>query len=123
MRSLLFSLASLAILTMPALADDGATHSVVIGGTGREPCSSWTKDRSGNSEQAKEGTARRQEWILGFFSAVNLFYDPSGNLHGGIDDQEGMLAAVDNHCRSHPDDPLFAAAADLVLDLKNHPRK
>ena len=123
MRSSLFLLAVTAMLAGPVRADDGTTHSVVVGGTGSEPCSSWMKDRSGDSEQTKKDAERRLQWVLGFFSAVNLFDDPSGNLHGGIDDREGMLAGIDNHCRSHPDDPLFVAAVDMVLDLKNHPKK
>jgi hypothetical protein len=123
MRKSLFFLAVVTMLAGSAQADDATVHSVAIGGSGREPCSSWTKDRSGDSEQAKKGAEIRLEWILGFFSAVNLFDDPSGDLHGGIDDREGLIAGIDNQCRSHPDDPLFAAAANLVLELKNHPKK
>jgi hypothetical protein len=99
------------------------THAVAVGGAGRDSCAIWIKDRGGASEPSVLASQKRIEWISGFFSAVNLFTQPSGNLPGGIDDIDGMLGWIDTHCRSKPDEPLWAAAADLVLDLKNHPRK
>ncbi|HJW40697.1 MAG TPA: hypothetical protein VJ476_05625 [Rhizomicrobium sp.] len=104
-----------------ANADD-TTHSVAIGGAGSDKCASWTEDRGASSGPAKQASERRTEWISGFFSAVNFFAEPNGSLHGGIDDRDGMLGWIDNYCREHPSDPLFVAAADLVFDLRNHPR-
>ena len=94
------------------------THAVAVGGTGREPCAAWTQDRNAEKEPGRQTSEGRIEWISGFFSAVNLFAEPSGNLHGGIDDRDGMLSWIDNYCRAHPGDPLFAAAANLVLQLR-----
>lgn len=65
---------------------------------------------------------RRIEWVLGFLTAINMFNTASGSLHGGIDNRVGTLSWVDAHCKANPKDPLFAAVANFVLDLKNHPR-
>ena len=115
--------ASIAIASPVGSYAADSTRSSAIGGSGRDACSAWVKDRSARSESAKQATQRRIEWVSGFFSAVNVFIDPSGNLHGSIDDLNGMLGWVDNYCRGHPSDPLFAVAADLFFDLRNHPRK
>ena len=111
------------LLAVPANADDAATHAVAIGGTGRDACSAWTADRTATSQSAQQASQRRVEWVSGFFSAANMFTTSSGSLHGGIDDQDGMLGWIDDYCRKHPGDPLFAASMDLFLDLRNHPRK
>lgn len=98
-------------------------HAVSIGGAGRDPCSAWTQDRSATTDAGRQASQARIEWVSGFFSAVNLFTQPSGSLHGGIDDRDGMISWLDSYCRDHPGAPLFAASADLFFDLKNHPRK
>src|SRR5262249_14046939 len=59
MRKSLFLLAVATMLAGSARADDATVHSVAVGGSGREPCSSWTKDRSGDSEQAKKSAEIR----------------------------------------------------------------
>jgi hypothetical protein len=112
-------LAALIVLACPAGAQ---TRMAAIGGAGRETCAAWTEDRGAASESARLANERRIEWISGFFSAVNVFADSSGSLHGGIDDRDGMLAWIDNFCREHPNDPLWGAAANLVLDLRNRSR-
>ena len=101
---------------------DPSIHQVAIGGSGREPCSAWTKDRIATSADARLASQSRIDWISGYFSAVNMFAEASGNLHGSIDDHDGMIGWIDNYCRAHPADPLFVAAADLVFDLRNNPR-
>lgn len=100
-----------------------STRAVNIGGTGRDPCAVWSEDRNATAEPARQASERQIEWVTGFLSAVNLFNDPSGNLKGGIDDRDGMLVWIDNYCSTHPREPLWAVAADFVLDLRNHPRK
>lgn len=57
--------------------------------------------------------------FMASFPPSIFFAEPAGNLHGGIDDRDGMLRGIDSYCRAHPRDPLFAAAANLVLLLKN----
>jgi hypothetical protein len=123
MKRSLYLLVAIGFFVSPVLADDGTTHSVSVGGAGTDLCSLWAKDRAADSEQSKKDTERRIEWISGFFSAVNFFTSSSGNLHGGIDDRDGMLSWIDKHCQANPNDPLFAASIDLVFDLRNHPRK
>jgi hypothetical protein len=97
-------------------------HVAAIGGAGNDTCAAWVQDRSAGSESARQASQRRLEWVSGFFSAINVFDEPSGSLHGGIDDRDGMVGWIDNYCRAHPNDPVWLAAADLVLDLRNKKR-
>lgn len=111
----------LAVFLMAASAAGApaqSLQSVAIGGTGRDPCSAWTQDRAGTTDAARESSLRRIEWVSGYFSAVNFFTTTSGSLHGGIDDRDGMIGWIDNYCRDHPAEPLFAAATDLVFQLR-----
>jgi len=110
------------VAVLPLDAHAQTTHALSVGGAGRESCAIWTKAREGTSDQSQLDNQKQIEWVTGFFTAVNLLTQSSGSLHGGIDDQDGMLSWIDTHCRANPNDPLFAAAADLFLDLKNHPR-
>jgi hypothetical protein len=114
---------ALVLLASPAMAQDDGLRSAAIGGAGTDACSAWTADRDATSESARQASQRRIEWVSGFFSAVNLFTERSGSLHGSIDDRDGMLAWIDDYCRKNPKDPLFAVSANLVFELRNHPRK
>jgi hypothetical protein len=98
-------------------------RSVSIGGAGRDTCTAWVTDRGAKSGPSQMASQGRIEWVSGFLSGVNLFADRSGNLKGGADDLKGTLEWIDNYCRSHPNDPLWAAAGALVFDLRNHPRE
>jgi hypothetical protein len=98
------------------------TRSLAVSGAGTESCASWTQAREGTSDESKRDSQRRIEWVLGFLTAVNMFTERSGSLHGGIDDREGTFSWIDTRCRAKPNDPLFAAVAELVFDLRNHPR-
>jgi len=123
MKSLYLALAAAMAIACPHNANaQSAGRAVAVGGAGRDTCSAWSADRGATSDSSKMANERRAEWALGFFSAVNLFLVPSGNLKGGIDDQEGMLRGIDKYCETHPGDPLWTAGANLFLDLKNHPR-
>lgn len=113
--------AVLILLASLARADSG--RSVAIGGAGRDACSAWLSDRGSTSTSAKAASKARIEWISGFLSGVNLFAESSGHLKGGVDDPEGVNKWIDNYCRAHPTDPLWAAVGNLVLDLRNHPRE
>lgn len=94
------------------------THKVAIGGAGSDSCAVWTQGRNATTELGKQASEGRIQWLAGFLSAVNFFTEPTGSLHGGIDDHDGMIAAVDTYCQAHPGDPMFAAAATLVFQLK-----
>jgi hypothetical protein len=109
------------VMALPVDAYAQTTHAVAIGGAGRDSCANWIKDREDTSQASKLANQQRIEWVSGFFSAVNLFTEASGNLTGGIDDLNGMLNGIDTHCRAAPNKPLWAAAGDLVLELKNKP--
>lgn len=123
MRSYGWLLATLIMASSASGVGAQGARSVNIGDAGRDTCAAWSQDRDAASDTARQAKERRVEWVLGFFSAVNFFNNQDGNLHGGIDDQNGMLAWIDNYCGGHPKDPLFVAAVDLVFDLRNNPRK
>jgi hypothetical protein len=110
------------LMVSAAGANADSVRSVAIGGAGRDACSAWVSDRGSTSTSAQVANQGRIEWISGFLSGVNVFADRSGNLKGGIDDPDGVLGWIDKYCRTHPTDPLWAAASALVLDLRNHPR-
>jgi hypothetical protein len=120
MRILAVALGCLAASASAQMAN--SVRSVAVGGAGRDACSAWVADRGATSTAAQAATQGRIEWISGFLSGVNLFADRSGNLKGGVDDQNGALGWIDRYCRAHQTDPLWAAAGALVLDLRNHPR-
>lgn len=110
------------VAVLPARAFGDSVREVNIGGAGRDKCSQWVEDRSASSEAARAANERREEWLAGFFSAVNLFTESTGNLHGGVDDRDGMLRQIDDYCRSHPRDPLWLPATNLVFSLKQKER-
>jgi hypothetical protein len=119
----LFFLAALSVaLAAAASANAQSTHSVAVAGVGRDACATWLTDRGATSGEVQATTKQRIEWLSGFLSGVNLFADRSGDLKGGADNIDGALEWIDTYCRAHPSDPLFAAAAGLVFDLRNHPR-
>lgn len=98
------------------------TRSLAVSGSGSDTCAAWTQSREGTSEEAKQDAQKRTEWVLGFLTAINMFNTPSGSLHGGIDSRDGALSWIDARCKVTPTNPLFAAVAELVFDLRNHPR-
>ena len=111
------------LLTCVVYAADAPTYTVAIAGVGTDKCSVWVSDPGATSASSQETIKRRIEWLFGFLSGVNLFGERSGHLKGGVDDPDGALKWIDNYCRAHPEDPVWAAAGALVLDLRNHPRQ
>ena len=59
---------------------DSSIHKVSIGGSGSDPCSGWTQDRSATTDAQKQARQGRIDWISGFFFAVNLFAESSGSM-------------------------------------------
>ena len=122
MRRILLILCGLfAIPASGQLAD--TPRSVAVSGAGTDSCSAWVSDRGSTSAQAQAANQTRAEWLNGFLSGVNLFADSSGHLKGGVDDPKGVVAWIDKYCAARPTDPLFVAAASLVMDLRNFPRQ
>jgi hypothetical protein len=112
------------LMVSAAGASADPLRSVAIGGAGRDACSAWVLDRGATSSSAQAAASQgRIEWISGFLSGVNVFADRSGNLKGGVNNPDGVLAWIDKYCGTHPTDPLWVAASALVLDLRNHPRE
>jgi len=112
-----------ALMLFASLARADSVRAVAIGGVGRDACSAWLSDRGSTSTSADASSQARFEWISGFLSGVNVFAESSGHLKGGIDDPDGVNKWIDSYCRVHPGDPLWAAVANLVLYLRNHPHE
>jgi hypothetical protein len=122
MRTFILALACVLMASASAQLAD-SVHKVAIGGAGRDTCSEWVTDRGATSGPSQAASQGRNEWVSGFLSGVNLFADRSGHLKGGVDDPKAALEWIDNYCRVHPNDPLWAAAGALVFDLRSHPRE
>jgi hypothetical protein len=68
MKPLWWALAAFIVIAFPVRAsDDPSIHKVSIGGSGANPCSAWTQDRSGTTDAARQASQSRIDWISGFF--------------------------------------------------------
>jgi hypothetical protein len=81
-------------------------------GEGWESCGKWTKERSLRTERS----IIMATWVLGYVSGQNQAVDelPDFLLQT---DAEGMLAWIDNFCRSNPLEIVGTAVDKLVLTL------
>jgi hypothetical protein len=83
-------------------------------GQGNISCSSWIKSRGDDNRLA----ATRTAWVLGFVTAFNQYGSkPEGDVSGGKD-TEVLMVRIDDHCKRHPLDNLYNAAAALVDELR-----
>lgn len=88
-----------------------------IFGAGAESCGTWTAEKANN----ERGRLEDLVWALGWVSAYNRYYDPSGNIAAGTD-SDGIGAWIDNYCAAHPFDSLGTAAEALILALRARKR-
>jgi hypothetical protein len=83
-------------------------------GQGNISCLSWIESRGDDNPLA----ATRTAWVLGFVTAFNQYGSkPQGDVSGGKD-TEALMARIDDHCKRHPLDNLYNAAAVLVDELR-----
>jgi hypothetical protein len=83
-------------------------------GQGNISCSSWIESRGDDNPLA----ATRTAWVLGFITAFNQYGSkPEGDVSGGKD-TEVLMVRIDDHCKRHPLDNLYNAAAALVDELR-----
>jgi hypothetical protein len=74
-------------------------------------CSTWTI----TSKQSYESQVY-SKWVFGFISGINL-ENPSGDFLQGRD-ADGLIAWIDNYCRSNPLNRITQAAVELVKVLR-----
>lgn len=120
--------ASLIAAQKPAAAADAMFSTMVFGG-GTDSCGAWTQGReaAGKTEavqltQQGLNRAGRENWVLGYLTAVTTLTLPrdrveSLNLLEGTD-TDGVMAWIDNFCRSNPLTSLNVATDTLASELK-----
>ena len=100
------------LLIAAALLPTEATAQQVfdIFSPGGDSCGTWS------TEQNLGSRYQRQTWVLGFFSAYNV-YSPEGEA---VEPPDGkaLVAWIDNYCATHPLDFISAAAHKLVDELR-----
>jgi hypothetical protein len=90
------------------------TAAEAVLGQGNILCVSWTESRGNDNPLA----ATRTAWVLGFVTAFNQYGSkPEGDVSGGKD-SEVLMARIDAHCKQHPLDNLYHAAAALIDGLR-----
>ena len=107
-----WALFSAAILI--GLLPSQVTSEEAVLGQGNISCGSWIENRRDNNPLA----ATRTAWVLGFITAFNQYgTKPQRDVSGGKD-TEVLMARIDDHCKRHPLDNLYKAAAALVDELR-----
>ena len=116
---------------MSALGANSGTNYMVRGG-GTDSCGSWTlaREAAGKGEAVVGGQlaidrVRRENWVMGYLSALNLWYldyvphDSTLNLFDLTEstDVPGLFAWIDNYCAAHPLDHLSEATKALTIEL------
>src|SRR6266550_4156476 len=90
------------------------TSEEAVLGQGNISCGSWIENRRDDNPLA----ATRTAWVLGFITAFNQYgTKPQRDVSGGKD-TEVLMARIDDHCKRHPLDNLYKAAAALVDELR-----
>ena len=90
------------------------TAAEAVLGQGNISCFSWIESRGDDNPLA----ATRTAWVLGFVTAFNQYGSkPEGDVSGGKD-TEVLMIRIDDHCKRHPLDNLYNAAAALVDELR-----
>jgi hypothetical protein len=78
-----------------------------------------TRVGSGRVDLGQAGTFSSQ-WVAGYLSGLNLKSDFDG-VAGT--DFNGLMAWIDNYCRSHPLDPVATAAFKLMDELQSRAQR
>jgi hypothetical protein len=94
----------------PAAAQEGRS---VIGAGTVNSCGQWTS-------RSRSGGDILSQWVAGYLSGLNLKSDFDG-VAGT--DFNGLVAWIDNYCRSHPLDPVATAAFKLMDELQSRAQR
>jgi hypothetical protein len=81
-------------------------------GSGGDSCGMWTAQKAIPIRRVDD-----EAWIMGYFSAVNRFVSPNGDLTGGVDGM-GLVSWMDNYCATHPLDMIETGALKLYRELR-----
>jgi len=112
------ALAAALLLNCSALAGP-ETKQVLVRGAGQETCAKWLRERANWITGSSHAYLN---WILGFIAAYNDFVhtqEPANSA--GIDsgmESDPLVAWIDQYCRAHPQDAIYAVSTALINDLK-----
>ena len=102
----------------PAFAQQ-ETKQILVRGAGQETCAKWLRERA---NWITGSSHTYLNWILGFIAAYNDFVhtqEPASTA--GIDvgiENDPLISWVDQYCRAHPQDAIYAVSTALINDLK-----
>ena len=108
------------LISYEAAAEQGRIY-----GVGANSCGQWTESRRTNDVAAR---LSQTNWLGGSLSALNIWLPrarlppTNGNLAGATD-MNGLMAWMDEYCRTHPLDAGADATAALVHELLERIRK
>jgi hypothetical protein len=113
--------AMLAVVILVALSIQASAQGPgnMVFGQGMNSCGAWTQARQTRSVSA----GLSAQWVAGFLSGMNSQFnltsspDPQDDPLLGTD-FDGLMAWIDNYCRSHPLETIIAAALKLMDELR-----
>lgn len=114
MRNTISAIALLASCTAASAGDSvalSANDDARVFGLGAESCAAWM----GGSGVKKVLT---ENWILGFWSGVNVGNPVSRDVGSGTD-SAGIVGEVRLYCTKHPSVLVARAAAEVYIQLAN----
>jgi hypothetical protein len=103
----------IAILAPMYWANAASADQAIIMGDGGESCGAWTARKSNPVTEAA-----RNQWVFGYISGFNVYTAPRGGDITQGTDWQGVVAWMDNYCRTYPLDTIQAAALNLILELQ-----
>jgi hypothetical protein len=111
-RIVMLAIAMLAAASLQASSQPSGSRAIV--GWGLKSCGTWTQVR-----QATESADHTviEAWVVGFMSGMNLDRTHPDALVGT--DFDGLMAWIDNYCRSNPLQAIAFAATSLMEELRS----
>jgi hypothetical protein len=113
LRSLMLAGMVLLVASAPASAQER----LVFGEGAATSCGSWTQGRQTRSFKA----GLSAQWIAGYLSGLNMGAVGPDPLSGT--DFDGLMAWIDNYCRSNPLDMVGTAAFRLMGELRSRVKR
>lgn len=102
-------------LIVMATAQASAQLRTAFGVGAAYSCGAWTQARQNKSVSARLAA----QWIAGWLSALNASGGPD---FLAASDYDGLMARIDNYCRTNPLDTIGTAAAHLTNELRSRVR-
>jgi hypothetical protein len=98
------------IITFPSAS--AKSQIATIFGAGREVCSEWTEHGRDPDSKAR---LRGSSWVLGYLSDAALQHFPPSLL--ALEDSKMAITWMDTYRAAHPEEFLFNASNDLIVEL------